>query len=82
MNLAALIVAVTVSTAVTDYAVLSYPVVTAFSSIMYFVLFHYLLVMVYLMRYLYLLMSGGALEEKEKERMVDEKKPKEHEITV
>lgn len=63
VNLAALISVVVVSIGVTNYGNLSYLVATAISIIVYFLLFHYLLVMVYLMRYLYLLAIGGALEQ-------------------
>lgn len=63
MNLVSLIAVVVVSIAVTDYATLSFPAATAASVAVYFLLFHYLLVMVYMMQYLYLLVIGGALEE-------------------
>lgn len=63
MNLVSLIAVVLVSVAVTDYTALSYPVAATVSAGVYCLLFHYLLVMVYLMRYLYLLAIGGALEQ-------------------
>lgn len=63
MNLISLIAVVLVSIAVADYTRLSYPVATVVSAGVYCLLFHYLLVMMYLMRYLYLLAIGGALEQ-------------------
>lgn len=65
VNLIALIAIILVSIAVIDYAGLSTSTSIAISGIIYFLLFHYLLVMLYLMRYLYLLVIGGALEQPE-----------------
>lgn len=63
VNLVSLISIVVVSVLVEDYSRLSYLAATVGSAIVYALLFHYLLVMVYLMRYLYLLAIGGAFEQ-------------------
>lgn len=63
MNLVALIAVVVVSIIVTDYEAFSGLRATITSGVVYFLMFHYLLVMMYLMRYLYLLVMGGALEQ-------------------
>lgn len=63
VNLLSLTVLVLVSILVTDYSALTYPVATVASAVVYFCMFHYLLVMIYMMRYLYLLAIGGAFEE-------------------
>lgn len=63
INLLALISIVFASIAITDYSTMSQPLGAIISAPIYFLLFHYLLVMIYLMRYLYLLAIGGALEE-------------------
>jgi len=77
MNLLTLIAVVVVSIGVTDYNSISQPVGIAVSAAVYCLLFHYLLVMVYLMRYLYLLAIGGALEQTEgSERAQDEQEDK------
>lgn len=62
VNLLSLISIIVVSIVVVDYAQLSYTVATGLSFGVYWLLFHYLTVMVYLMRYLYLLAIGGAFE--------------------
>jgi hypothetical protein len=83
MNLAALISVVVVSIAVTNFATLSLPVAIGISAAVYALLFHYLLVMVYLMRYLYLLVIGGAFEEAEtRQPQESEPEAEENEITV
>lgn len=82
MNLVALIAVVSVSIAVTEYGALSYPTATAVSAGVYYLLFHYLLVMVYLMRYLYLLVIGGALEQSTKTAQSKDEGSEEDEITV
>ena len=68
VNLIALIVIVGVTVAVVDYTRLNSIYATALSAGVYFVLFHYLLVMLHLMKYLYLLTIGGAFEEGRSER--------------
>lgn len=82
MNLVSLIAVVLVSVAVTDYGLLSYPIAAAVSAGVYCLLFHYLLVMVYLMRYLYLLAVGGALEQPWPEGGSTENESEESEIHV
>lgn len=80
VNLVALISLIAVSIAITNYATLSRPVEVGISIGVYGLLFHYLLVMVYLMRYLYLLVIGGALEQPQPERQVEESENEETEI--
>jgi cytochrome c biogenesis factor len=82
MNLVALIAVVSVSIGVEDYGTLSPMAATAVSAAVYFLLFHYLLVMVYLMRYLYLLVIGGALEQTQNQSMSDGEEQEENEITL
>ncbi|WP_153952303.1 hypothetical protein [Halosegnis longus] len=65
INLSALVLVVGTTIAVVDYASLQYSVATAVSAGVYFFMFHYLMVMVHLMRYLYLLAIGGAFENSE-----------------
>ena len=60
VNLLSLISIIFVSIIVVDYAQLSYAIATVISAGVYWLLFHYLTTMVYLMRYLYLLAIGGA----------------------
>lgn len=77
VNLLSLISIVAVSIAVVDYATLSPLAAVTTSVVVYFLLFHYLLVMFYLMRYLYVLAIGGALEESDRyERERDDEPPK------
>jgi len=63
VNLISLIAIVVTSILVIDYSQLSGIVSVTVSAVIYYLLFHYLLVMVYLMRYLYLLAIGGAFAE-------------------
>lgn len=63
VNLVSLFLVVGSSVFISNYSNLSYIVSTSLSALIYYSLFHYLLVMVYLMRYLYLLAIGGAFEE-------------------
>ena len=63
ISLVSLIAVVSISILVVDYNTLSYPVATGLSAGLYYLLFHYLLVMIYLMRYIYLLSIGGAFEQ-------------------
>ena len=63
VNLIALVSIITVSIAVVNYATLPPLAAITVSMVVYFLLFHYLLVMFYLMRYLYVLAIGGALEQ-------------------
>jgi len=65
VNLVALIGIVVFSVIVVDFSTQSYIAATSMSAALYFVMFHYLLVMVHLMRYLYLLSIGGAFEERD-----------------
>lgn len=81
-NLVTLIAVIGVSIMVVDYATLSSPVATGVSWVVYFLLFHYLVVMVYLMRYLYLLVIGGAFEETEPVVKASEDEQEEQEITL
>jgi len=84
VNLMALIAVVMVSIGVTDYEALSPPAAAAVSVPVYYLLFHYLLVMVYLMRYLYLLAIGGALEQTSAaaSQSQDGEEQEENEITI
>ncbi len=63
VNLLTLFTVVAISIGVTEYNSLGYTAATMLSALTYFALFHYLIVMLYLMRYLYLLTVGGAFEE-------------------
>ena len=65
VNLCALIAIVGVTIAVVDFSGLGPVEATAISASVYFLLFHYLIVMLHLMRYLYLLSIGGAFESAE-----------------
>ncbi|MFD1526208.1 MULTISPECIES: hypothetical protein [Halobacteriales] len=84
VNLISLISIVLVSVLVEDYSQLSYPVATGISIVVYALMFHYLLVMVYLMRYLYLLAIGGAFEQsprtEPRQERGDENEPQERTI--
>lgn len=82
MNLVALIMVVGVSIGVTDYGALSQHSAVVLSVGVYFLLFHYLLVMVYLMRYLYLLAVGGALEQTQDRNRGREDESEKNEITL
>lgn len=82
VNLISLIAVVSVSIAVVDYTALSSPVAVGVSWVVYFLLFHYLVVMVYLMRYLYLLVIGGAFEEPNSSSETPKDGEEENEITV
>ena len=68
VNLVSLMAVVGVTIAVIDYSKLGYITATGISAGVYFLLFHYLLVMLQLMRYLYLLAIGGAFEAADQER--------------
>lgn len=81
-NLVSLIAVIGVSIAVVDYAALSSLIATIASGLVYFLLFHYLLVMLYLMRYLYLLVIGGAFEEPETSVQGSDSDQEETEITL
>jgi len=72
VNLVSLISVVLVSVFVADYSQLSYSTATAVSIGVYYLMFHYLLVMIYMMRYLYLLTIGGAFEESPSREPVEE----------
>ena len=67
VNLIALLLVVSTSIVIVDYSEVSYMSATVISAGVYFVLFHYLFVMVHLLRYVYLLAIGGAFEEGEDE---------------
>lgn len=71
VNLVSLITIICTSILVVEYNTLGQISATATSATVYFFLFHYLAVMLYLMRYLYLLAIGGAFqmdtEQKEEE---------------
>lgn len=82
MNLVALIAIVVVSIAVVDYGTLSQSSAVVLSFIVYGLLFHYLLVMVYLMRYLYVLVIGGALEGGEASTEAKGEESEERKITL
>jgi len=81
-NLVSLIAVIGVSIAVIDYDTLSATSAAGVSWVVYFLLFHYLLVMVYLMRYLYLLVIGGAFEEAEPQVRPTEPEQEDNELTV
>lgn len=72
INLLSLISVVFVSIFVKDYSQLSYTTATVLSAGIYVLMFHYLIVMVYLMRYLYLLAIGGAFEQPSRIREDDD----------
>jgi hypothetical protein len=67
VNLASLISVVLSSIFIADFSQIASLPLTIISVAVYYLLFHYLLVMIYLMRYLYLLAVGGAFEEARKE---------------
>jgi|GEM_PF-3183009 len=63
INLFSLITIITISIAVTEFNQLNTGGLAVASYATYFLLFHYLMILLYLMRYLYLLVIGGALEQ-------------------
>lgn len=65
INFTTLVSVILVSIVVVDYASMGYTEGTALSAGVYYMLFHYLIVMGYLLRYIYLLTQGGAFEESE-----------------
>jgi hypothetical protein len=81
INLISLFSVVFTSIAVVEYSTLPYLLATTMSAFVYYFLFHYLTVMMYMMRYLYLLTTGGALEKStESESTKQNEEPEE--ITV
>lgn len=62
VNLAALLSVIFTSILVTDYSAIPTIAHVTGSAVVYFFMFHYLIVMVYLMKYMYLLAVGGAFE--------------------
>lgn len=65
VNFITLVAVIFVSIVVVDYATLGYTEGTALSAGVYYMLFHYLIIMGYLLRYIYLLTQGGAFEDGE-----------------
>lgn len=63
VNLLTLVLVVGSSIYVVDFTQLSYPAATALSAVIYYMIFHYFLTMIYMMRYFYLLAIGGAFED-------------------
>jgi len=67
VNLLSLISVVLSSIFIADFGQIAFLPLAIVSVVVYYLLFHYLLVMIYLMRYLYLLAVGGAFEEPREE---------------
>lgn len=82
INLISLFAIVAVSILVVDYSQLSQNIAVLMSLCVYFLLFHYLTVMVYLMRYLYLLAIGGAFEPPNRGGQTQPDEENESEITI
>jgi len=82
MNLATLVAVIGASILVKDFGELSYTAATMTSATVYVLLFHYLIVMVYLMRYFYLLAIGGAFEEEEQAKSDGESQNPSTEVKV
>jgi hypothetical protein len=82
INLISLFTIVVISILVIDYSQLSYNISVLMSISVYFLLFHYLTVMIYLMRYLYLLAIGGAFEPPNRSSQTQPDEENESEITI
>jgi putative effector of murein hydrolase LrgA (UPF0299 family) len=82
VNLFSLILIVFISILVVNYQNLSYGFGVIISTAVYYSLFHYLTVMVYLMRYLYLLATGGAFEQPKNEEDPDSQEQSDDDLTL
>jgi len=72
VNFSALTAIILVTIVISDFSTMPYTLSVIISAFIYYLVFHYLIVMVYLMRRLFLLTVGGAFEDGSETNMDDQ----------